>query len=177
MCSIDWGLVVSALAALGSIGAAGAALYIATKDRRERRRERDAAHEAQAKLIIVGITSSTGRVDWDAPEYHIRCVNHGSLPVLDVKLESARMRGFPQAQPKLSDAVTRVLSPAPASTAFVTRWVDENDQQFPLDEKQQHINTVDIEAAVSYFDAHGNQWLRSNTGTLRLLRKGSSGHG
>jgi hypothetical protein len=108
------------------------------------------------------------------------CVNHSSMPILDVKLESAHMRGFPQAQPRLSDAVTRVLPPAPGDkTSFVTRWVDENDQQFPLDENQQHVNTVDIEAAVSFVDANGNHWLRSNTDTLRRLSRGrsSSGHG
>jgi hypothetical protein len=170
MCSIDWTLVISAFAALGSIGAAVAALYIATKDRRERTREHAAAAEAQAKLVILDITYSTGRIDWQAPEYYVGCVNHSSMSILDVRLESAHMRGFPQAQPTLSDAVTRVLRPAPGSnTSFVTRWVDENGQQFPLDEKQQHINTVDIEAAVSFSDANGNQWLRSNTGTLRRL--------
>ena len=170
MCSIDWGLVINALAAFGSIGAAVAALYIATKDRRERKRERAASAEAQAKLVILNITSSTGRVGLDAPEYYVGCVNHGSMPILDVKLESAHMRGFPQAQPRLSDAVTRVLPPAPGfSISFVTRWVDEKDQQFPLDENQQHVNTVDIEATVSFSDASGNHWRRSNAGTLRRL--------
>lgn len=96
MCSIDWGLVISALAAFGSIGAAVAALYIATKDRRERKQERDAADEAHAKLVILNINSSTGRVGWDAPEYSVQCMNHGSMPILDVKLESAHMRGFPR---------------------------------------------------------------------------------
>jgi hypothetical protein len=95
------------------------------------------------------------------------------MPILDVKLDSAHMRGFPKAQPTLSDAVTRVLPPAPGNkTSFVTRWVDENDQQFPLDENRQHVNTVDIEAAVTFFDANGNHWLRSNTGTVRRLSRG-----
>lgn len=73
--------------------------------------------------------------------------------------------------------MTRVLSPTPGSTSFVTRWVDENDQQFPLDDNQQHVNIVDIEAAVSFFDANGNHWLRSNTGALRRLSRASTGHG
>lgn len=167
---VDVGLIIDALVAFGSIGAAVAALYIATKDRSERARERAAAAEAQAKLVILDITSSTGRVGWDAPEYYVECVNHGSMPILDVKLESAHVRGFPQAQPTLSDAVTRVLRPALGSrTSFITRWVDENDHQFPLDENQQHVNIVDIEAAVSFFDANGNHWLRWNTGTLRRI--------
>lgn len=58
MCTVDWGLVVSALAAIGSIGAALAALYIATRDRKERARERLAANEAEAKLIFAGMTAS-----------------------------------------------------------------------------------------------------------------------
>jgi hypothetical protein len=178
MCSIDWGLVISALAALGSIGAASAALYIATRDRQERKRERAAAAKAQAKLVILDITSNTGRVGRDAADYHVGCVNHGSMPILDVKLKSARMRGFPRAQPTLSDAVKRVLRPAPGtSTAFVTSWVDENGQPFPQDEQQQRVSVVDIEAAVTFFDANGNQWQRSNTGEITLLQRGGSKHG
>jgi hypothetical protein len=167
---IDAGLIVNALAAFGSVGAAIAALYIATGDRRERTRERAAAAEAQARLVILNITSSTGQLGWDAAVYSVGCVNHGNTPILEVRLESAHMRGFPQAKPKLSDAVTRVLPPAPGhSASFATTWVDENDQPFPQEKKQQHVNTVDIEAAVSFFDANGSHWLRSNTGTLRRL--------
>jgi hypothetical protein len=141
-------------------------------------RERAAADEAQAKLVILDITYDTGRLGWDAPEYHVGCVNHGSLPILDVRLESARMRRFPQAKPTLSEAVTRVLRPTPGySTAFFTRWVDENDQPFPQDKDQQHVNNVDIEAAVTFFDADGNHWRRTNTGKITLLKKGGSRHG
>lgn len=178
VCSIDWNLVINAFVALGSVGAAVAALYIATRDRQERKRERAAAAEAQAKLVILDITSNTGRVGWDAADYHVGCVNHGAMPILDVKLKSAHMRGFPQARPTLSDSVTRVLRPAPgSSTAFRTSWVDENGQPFPQDERQQRVNVVDIEAAVTFVDANGNQWERSNTGELKLLRKGGSKHG
>jgi hypothetical protein len=176
--NINFGLIISALSAVGSFTAAAIAVWIATTDRRQRKRERDAANEAQAKLVILDITSSMGRVGWDAPEYIVGCVNHGGTPILDVRLESARMRAFPQAKPTLSESVTRVLRPTPGfSTAFATRWVDENGQQFPTDQKQQHVNAVDIEAAVTFFDVNGNQWRRSNTGTLTLLRKAGSDDG
>ncbi|OCB39598.1 hypothetical protein A5676_13010 [Mycobacterium malmoense] len=176
--NINFALIISALSAAGSFTAAAIAVWIATTDRRQRKRERDAANEAQAKLVILDITYSMGRVGWDAPEYSVGCVNHGSTPILDVKLESAHMRAFPQAVPTLSKSEWAVLRPTSQySASFATRWVDENGQPFPMDKKLHHVNAVDIEAAVTFFDVHGNQWRRSNTGTLTLLRKGGSGDG
>ena len=50
---VDAGLIVNALAAAGAFSAALAAVGIATSDRRERARERDAEDDVQAKLVVV----------------------------------------------------------------------------------------------------------------------------
>jgi hypothetical protein len=44
---------ISVLSPVATFAAAGVALLIATRDRRERMKERDAEDEAQAKLVIV----------------------------------------------------------------------------------------------------------------------------
>jgi hypothetical protein len=51
--NVDAGLYINALAAFGSFGAAGTAVWIATTDRQERKRERDAEDAAQARMVIV----------------------------------------------------------------------------------------------------------------------------
>ncbi|ORV91188.1 hypothetical protein AWC11_11315 [Mycobacterium interjectum] len=168
MCSIDWGLVVNALAALGSIGAALAALYIATTDRKERKRERAAGAEAQAKLIVVK-ANLWNDIGMEAPHYPVRCTNHGLLPILDVRLESAQMRGYPDVKPTLSDSVRALLPGGGEYASFDTSWADEQGAPFPKDGTPNHLNAVDIEAAVSFSDVNGNRWLRSNIGTLKRL--------
>lgn len=165
---INFGLIVSAMAAIGSLTAASVALWVATSDRRERQQERAAAAEAQAKFVIVAI----GRYDRGpsgATEYEIRCTNHGALPILDVRVESAKMRGFPRAHSPLSTFVKKLLPAGGADTSFMTSWVDENGEPFPKNRDQQSINVVDIEAFIRFLDANGNQWLRSNTGALERL--------
>ncbi|WP_033725483.1 hypothetical protein [Mycobacterium avium] len=54
--NINFALVISALSAAGSFTAAAVAVWIATTDRRQRKRERDAANEAQAKLVILELS-------------------------------------------------------------------------------------------------------------------------
>ncbi len=74
LASRRYGWLVSGL---GSIGAALAALYIATRDRSERRRERIAADEAQARLIQVVVTQVRGLPDFDV-EIH----NYGDRAII-----------------------------------------------------------------------------------------------
>lgn len=50
---VDAELIVNGLAALGAFSAAAAAVWVATGDRRERQRERDAEDVAQAKMLVV----------------------------------------------------------------------------------------------------------------------------
>ena len=93
MYTVDWPLVVNSLAAIGSIGAAFAALYIATRDRSERKRERDAADEAQARLV---------QVDVDRPRnedtYVVRIRNYGDRPIIGAAVEGASLHKRPDAQ-------------------------------------------------------------------------------
>ncbi|WP_261880423.1 hypothetical protein [Mycobacterium marinum] len=169
MCSVDWKLVISALAAFGSISAALAALYIATSDRRDRKREREAADEAQARLVVVNVG-----IPWHygmkPHEFPIQCTNFSAAAVLDVKLESARMRAFSHARPTLSGYVQQVLSNDGKLASFNTSWVDATKEPFPSDAGQ-GVADVDIEAYVSFEDARGNRWRKANTGALERLRR------
>jgi hypothetical protein len=53
--TLDLGLVVNALSAAGAVGAAAAALMIASRDRKDRERQRLAASEAQARLVRITV--------------------------------------------------------------------------------------------------------------------------
>lgn len=63
---INTGLIVNALSAIGAFSAAGVALWIATSDRRQRERERDAGDEARAQLVIISANRHEGRVPQSA---------------------------------------------------------------------------------------------------------------
>lgn len=80
---VDAGLIVNALAALGAFAAAAAAVWVATSDRRERMRERDAEDEAQAALMIVEPVS---RGSENEKQLEVIVKNFGKFPVLDVTL-------------------------------------------------------------------------------------------
>ena len=73
---------------LGAIIAAAIALDIASRDRRERTRERDEADLAQMRLVQVKID---GYSNSRTPEYNFRVwiTNHGQRPILQVLIVSA----------------------------------------------------------------------------------------
>lgn len=76
---VDAGLIVNALVALGTFSAAGAAVWIATSDRRDRMKERDADDEHQAKLVIIAAECQQNPV-----ELQIRVVNNSPRPIVDM---------------------------------------------------------------------------------------------
>ena len=76
---VDAGLIVNALVALGTFSAAGAAVWIATSDRRDRMKERDADDAAQAKLVII-----TAECQQNPVELQIRVVNNSPRPIVDM---------------------------------------------------------------------------------------------
>lgn len=76
---VDAGLIANALVALGTFAAAAAAVWVATTDRRERARERDAEDTVQAKLVVV-----TPRRPTNPLEVPIQVVNHGTRAITDI---------------------------------------------------------------------------------------------
>jgi hypothetical protein len=75
---VDAGLIVNALVA-AAFSAAAAAVWVATSDRRVRKRERDAKDQAQAKLVIV-----SPRRPANPLELQIEVTNHGTRAIVDV---------------------------------------------------------------------------------------------
>ena len=79
-----WDLVINGVAAAGSIGASVVALYLARNSDRVRRREREDAAFAQARLVLVDVIDHQ-----HSPEFWAVVSNHGREPILDVELSSA----------------------------------------------------------------------------------------
>jgi|GEM_PF-1747942 len=130
MCAVDWSLVADAVAAFGSLSAAIVALYIASRDRHDRKQERNAAELAQAELVRVN-------VDWiqDSSEFSVRIRNYGDRAIIGVAVDSAHMR-------KPSDArwidelgsVLDVVQPerdAPSGGVLPLRFVDSAGDRIP----------------------------------------------
>lgn len=164
MCSVDWELVVNALAAIGSVGAALAALYIATKDRRERRRASDAADEAQARLVWVGVDRLNGEAG-----FKVRIRNYGDRPILDVGVTEASLHRRPDARWRNLEEWTAVLPPfregeeSPEVTSSLT-FFDTEGEPIPkliglvdLEPLFEEVDTTPI-VAVMFTDANGNDW-------------------
>ena len=173
MCSVNWPLVVSLLAALGSCGAAIAAVWIATRDRRERRAERLNAAKAQAMLVLVDVHASRG-----AAAFEVWVHNFATLAILDVEIASATYKPEPtatfqmQGRPKLIAA-----KPDGQRDRLIVEFVDskgfsvvpggcDEDGNFRTLAKDE-----DVDATVRFMDAHGHHWLRSMD-AVTLLRRG-----
>jgi hypothetical protein len=176
----DLGLVVNALAAIGSVGAAFAALYIATRDRSERRRERDAADEAQARLV---------QVDVDRPEgeaaFVVRIRNYGDRAIIGPAVEGASLNKRPDAQWKELNEWIDILPPyreAAFEGTLPLRFFDAEGDPVPkllalVGDMAPLFEDVDEKpiVAVHFMDANGNYWttgpfMDPERGTLRRRR-------
>lgn len=166
MCSIDWGLVVSALAAIGSIGAAVIALYIATTDRRERRRERDAEDEAQAKLVIVLPRRPTNPL-----ELQVQVTNLGTKALIDVTFVEMTVEGHDLGDLQPTIGPFPVFT-TPGNYSLFTFGPDSYGQTHPYyiavrggpnNEPQTITETTQLRATVRWTDASGKTWERSGS--------------
>jgi hypothetical protein len=111
---VDAGLIVNALAALGALAAAVAAVWIATTDRRERAKERDAEDEAQAKLVIV-----TPRHPNNPLELQILVTNHGTRAIIDITFVGLAVEGHDHLNDlEPTTGPFPVIAPPVASTQF-----------------------------------------------------------
>lgn len=185
MFSIDWGFVVNALAAIGSISAAVVALWIATSDRTERKKERAAADEAQAKLVLVwtdyGVEHSGSELD--EVEFQLVVLNEGDQPILDIRIEKYVLRGVDGVTAQVPGGtifrLTKAHSEARAGGVVLT---DANGKRYPprrtdkgarptFDWFLPHPEDLDLFGWLGFTDLHGNRWARSSEGELRLIRK------
>ena len=116
------------LSGVGTIAAAGAALHIATRDRRERARERLAADEAQARLVIVTPRSEehAGGMRY-AMHYH----NYGAQPILDVRLARIELRAYPRAVATFEERIDRLVRAEEGTGTQEATFVDEAGNRLP----------------------------------------------
>lgn len=174
---VDLGNLATWFAAFGSVLAAVVALKIATGDRRERRRERLAAAEAQAKLVMVRI--SAARDDDDSTIYVVDVENFGTQPVLDLSMRSASMGARNDARAVLADTTLDIVPPGKnLSLGRVLRFVTLAGEIVPkpieisshgmIFQSWPNAGSQGIECWVQYADAHGNRWAKSSE--HRLLR-------
>jgi hypothetical protein len=173
MCAADyWGIIVNGLAALGSIGAAFAALFIATRDRRERNRERNAADEAQANLLIIEATDSNG------PGFSVAVTNYGTRAVLNVEFDSATYDLVPDATPDLRsfDELLPVLDADRKPYRFWVGFLDEAGESIITGRTDElgnwHSDNAElsqVNLTIRWLDADGNRWKRSNRGSAERL--------
>ncbi|WP_197381874.1 hypothetical protein [Mycolicibacterium mengxianglii] len=105
-------------AGAGTIFAAAVALYIATRDRHERRGERDAADRAQAELVQVVV---------DGPprtrEFRIEVRNYGDKAILDVEFDTAKYSFDPASVPSQTSSQKYPVLDHDRS-GFCYFWVD-----------------------------------------------------
>lgn len=85
------GEVANWFSGVGSIGAALAALWIATRDRRDRRRDQLEEQNSHARLVQLSVAPSGGGY------VNVEVRNYGPLPVLDIDLIDAAWSEHPQA--------------------------------------------------------------------------------
>jgi hypothetical protein len=172
--SVDWYTGFGQwLGALGSFIAAGAALLIATRDRRDREKERLAAHRAEATLVIV--TAMYDPSSENSFRFGIHYHNYGARPILDVQLRRMRMRAFPKARAQYSKRIDRLVRPE-ENTAFEdVTFVGDDGALLPQPRSDAGVfkgwpdfETHDVVGWVAFSDVHGNRWAKSSDD--RLLR-------
>ncbi|OKH63392.1 hypothetical protein EB72_11715 [Mycobacterium sp. SWH-M1] len=172
----DAGSAADWVAAGGAIFAAVIALNIATRDRRERKSERDDADHAQMRLVRVTVTPYS---DSDRPDYNYRVtvINHGSRPILQVLVESAnlhtneeifgtpafRLRD-PGSDPHVHEVIPHLeqqlrLTPGTPHQSFLIRIADDHGNAWDSRREQ----PLSVHVALACIDADGNHWMLSNT--------------
>lgn len=133
---IELGPFAEWLAAFVAAGAAGAALWIATRDRRDRTAERYDEEKTHARLVRLNVDSETSR-----PVVNVKVRNFGPLPVIEVRLVDATWSEHPEARWVLMD------------TSWQVRGLPRNSDHRPILMPSQGVeDTVStlVEFAVSF---------------------------
>lgn len=150
---------IGVLAPIATFSAAGAALWIAGRDRRDRRQERREVAIGQARLVIINAEPKSGN------RLGIYVDNYGREPIRDVEFQSAELRtangdvfGFMLAFPTVR-VITRSERP-PTGVYREPRFLldglsDRNGQAWA---GQQSIYT---QVRIWFSDSNGQRWLGS----------------
>jgi len=163
---VDAGLIVNALAALGAFTAAAAAVWVATSDRRERIRERDAEDEAQAKLVII-----TPRRPSNPLELQIQVMNHGTRAIVEIAFVGLVVEGhdFDDLQPTIGPLPVVAAPGAPSLFTFSPEHYGPTHPYYiavrggPNNEPQTITPSTRMMATIRWTDAGGKIWQRSGS--------------
>lgn len=168
------------LSAVATAGATVVALWIATRDRSERKDERLDADRAQARLVLLEVEGPhRGKNDY---RFIVTVEANGSQPILDVAFESAQFvdglctvdlvgpSGIadPMVRPGRAPATIFVAFPTRDATPTEVLEVEPNDYGEWLFPEHLMANVV---ATVLFTDAGGNRWRRSTSGLVELLKE------
>jgi len=174
---VDVGLMVNAVAAFGSLAAAGAALWIATTDRRERKRERDAEDAAQARMVIVSPRRP------DSPlELQIAVTNLSPRVIVNLTFVRLAVEGhdFGDLQPTIGPfpVVAPPVASVPHGGSLAGKSLFTFDPQKygrthpyfaairggPNGESQTITPRTRLTATIGWTDASGKTWERTGSG-------------
>lgn len=171
---IELGNLADWLAAIGALVAAVSALYIATRDRRDRSRELLAVEEAQARLVQIEV---------DERYRAVRIHNYGSFAILDVHIVSAYWTQVPDV--RLLDGIDdlvilpvvkpdrEALSGGTIHMAFVDGEGNEYPELLAIDDYGQSNYAEPpggIAVIIGFTDANGNRWQTGNLWGLERVR-------
>lgn len=173
--AINWGSVADWSAAVGTVFAAIAALYIATVDRAERRRERAAASREQATLVIAKVGQPEGADGY----FPVEVSNYGTQAVLDLAFHSAQFDDHPTATAEVDEArrQTMVLDSDRQPYRFFVVFVDANSKPvLKGSDPGRHghvthapVDMTRVEVWVRFRDGDGIAWRRSSAGGIERI--------
>ena len=166
---VDAGLIANALVALGTFAAAAAAVWVATTDRQERTKERDAEDEAQAKLVIVYGHCQENQ----SPELQIRVSNSGTRAIVDVTfvrivVEGRDLEGLEPSSGPIPPIVAPA-SMAPGNFSLITFNPDACGSAHPYyiairggpdGEPRTITANTTVTATIRWTDGRGKTWER-----------------
>ncbi|WP_158846802.1 hypothetical protein [Saccharothrix deserti] len=158
---------------IGSIAAVVVALMLATRDSRSRRKEQKEQQAARAATV----TGSTERKLDDGPFYSqwlaLVISNHGTHPVMDVKIEDVKIRVGEVTYVKWKLAGGKADSSEPYLLAHVIGPQDEKFTSlfFEDAEGQKYVyEKHPIDITFSFLDAEGARWRRTGYGEPQRVR-------
>jgi hypothetical protein len=172
----DWHVNATALSAVGSFSAAVVALGIATSDRRERKRERDAADKVEAKLVVVW----GERIDGPS-QLQVVVRNNGTRAIVDVTFVSLVVEDRDLDLRPTSESELPVVTPSGDDGKFIFN-PEAHDPAHPFRRAMRGapwpqsgpatiLNSTKMTATVRWTDASGKTWVRSGAAPPLKLRK------